>query len=169
MAQSGRLLLWRSLLTLLEFLNTQDLIGTCKNKFVLHITPFWIVQPLGTLRNHERIVKSVLETLGLKGFVCCFWRVYNWESTLRNSHRDTGLSSLTILLHAVLGRPGLILPSRLHSSAVYNLFFDFRSHHLLYSLLCISWICYIVFITLSLLYGSYIYILKQQNFLPLFS
>ena len=39
-------------------------------------------------------------------------------TVIHDCHPATGLSSSTILLHVVFGRPGLLLPSGLHSNAV---------------------------------------------------
>ena len=68
---------------------------------------------------------------------------------------STRLSSSTILLHAVFGRPGLLLPSSLHSNAVTqcsSLFFliiypiQFHLRRLISSLVLftpvVSWICW---------------------------
>ena len=75
-------------------------------------------------------------------------------TVVHDCHPATRLSSSTILLHVVFGRPGLLLPSGLHSNAVTqcsSLFFlnicpiQFHLRHLISSLILftpvVSWIC----------------------------
>ena len=76
-------------------------------------------------------------------------------TVVHDCHPATRLSSSTILLHVVFGRPGLLLPSGLHSNAVTqcsSLFFlnicpiQFHLRRLILSLVLftpvVSWICW---------------------------
>ena len=76
-------------------------------------------------------------------------------TVVHDCHPVTCLSSSTILLHVVFGRPGLLLPSGLHSNAVTqcsSLFFlnicpiQFHLRRLISSLVLftpvVSWICW---------------------------
>ena len=76
-------------------------------------------------------------------------------TVVHDCHPATRLSSSTILLHVVFGRPGLLLPSGLHSNAVTqcsSLFFlnicpiQFHLRRLISSLVLftpvVSWICW---------------------------
>ena len=78
-----------------------------------------------------------------------------WQSSMIATDPATRLSSSTILLHVVFGRPGLLLPSGLYSNAVTqcsSLFFlivcpiHFQLRRLISSLVLftpvLSWICW---------------------------
>ena len=105
-------------------------------------------------------------------------------AVIHDCHPATRLSSSTILLHVVFGRPGLLLPSGLHSNAVTQcscLFFlticpiQFHLRRLISSLVLftpvVSWICWCEMVRCHLILSmrSCICIGKRPASLLLFS